>query len=159
MQSQEILSTVTTALVVAGAPILAAYVSMLLKKITAAAVGYFHNRTASILLETLMKHADIAVAQIESSIVRDAKDPTKTGTSWTDAVKQDAKTAAMDLLRETSPDLITQLKVSDKMLGSVVENAVAGLRNSQPPAAPTPSMAPPAPVAAPVIPVAPASAT
>jgi hypothetical protein len=155
MTSQELVSTITTAVVVTVVPILAGYISMLFTKLTKAGLGLIHNKTAAVLFETLMKHVTIAVAEVERTIVRDAKDPTKTATSWTESVKQDAKVAAMNMVHETGPDLIAQLKVSDKMLGSMIEHGVAQIRGDQS-ASPTPSTAPPPPpkpAIAPVIPI------
>ena len=85
-------------------------------------------RAHLLLLESIGRYAEAAVAEVEATFVRDLKDPSKPG-SWTEVAAAEAKTLAVAKVRALAPELVTQLarpdSAVDQLIGTLVEWAVS----------------------------------
>jgi hypothetical protein len=123
MQTREIVSIVIQSVF----PVIAAAFALLMARLTKAAVQYFNSKTAAVLLDALAVHVDAAAAEVEATLVRDLKDPSKPGT-WNEISQATAKAAVVKMVHESAPELVRG--VSKAMLSQMIEKSVSRLPES-----------------------------
>ena len=117
-------------------PVATALILYLIRRATLALEKRAQSEELSSKLGALEHVAEASVANVEATIVKDLKDPSKPG-KWDHVAAESAKNAAMDQAKDIGRMLLLELNThgidSAKLLGALIEKAVMRNRAAAPP--------------------------